>query len=117
MNTQSRFARESSPSPAPPGQGRKPPSEMPKSALYLVVSPGCAPRELSLRCGEEKEVLNRLVRLEMAFSAEDTPEYDSPPAAMLSIRHKDGSGKNNYFLEEGQEFRFGDHVFRLAEIH
>lgn len=116
MNTQSRFAREPNPSPPPPAQGRKPPSETPKSALYLVVSPGGASRELSLRCGEEKEILNRLVRLEMAFPAEDTLAYNSPPAAMLSIRHTDGSGKSNYFVEKGDEFHFGEHTFRLIEV-
>lgn len=116
MVAQSKFAQEGASAPAFSAHGRKPPSEKPKSALFRVISRDGFLRELTLRCGEEKEMFGRRVRLELVFSAEDTLSYSSPPAAMLSISHNDGSAKNNYFVEEGKKFHFGDYTFSLVEV-
>jgi len=117
MVPQLRTAQEGTSAPAFAGPDRKPPSEKPKSALFRVVSPGGSSRELPLRCGEEADVLNRRVKLEFVFGAEDTLACSSPPTAMLSISHPDGSAKNNYYIDEGKGFPFGDHIFKLVEVH
>ena len=117
MVPQLRTAQEGTSAPAFAGPDRKPPSEKPSSALFRVVSPGGSLRELPLRCGEAKEVLNRRVKLELVLPAEDNLANNSPPTAMLIITHLDGSAKNKYYVDEGKEFPFGNHIFKLVEVH
>lgn len=99
-----------------PFQGRKPPSERPSSALFRIISPDGSSRELQLRCGEEAQVLNRIARLESVLPAEESPAFCSPPIAVLAIAHRDGSAKNKYDVEEGKDFPYGDHTFKLVEV-
>jgi len=114
---QQRNSQESKPLPAFAGPDRKPPSEKPSSAIFRIISPGGSSRELPLRCGEEAEVLNRRVKLESVFPAEDDLARNSPPNAMLSISYPDGSNTNKYWVEQGRQFPFGDHTFKLVEVH
>jgi len=117
MATQPRQAQESLNTPAFAGPDRKPPSEKPKSARFLVISPGGSSRELPLRCGEEANVLNRLAKLESVSPAENNAAFSAPPNAVLSISYPDGSNTSKYYVEQGGGFPFGDHTFRLVEVH
>ena len=117
MVPQLRTAQEDKSAPTFSGPDRKPPSEKPRSALFRVTSPGGSSRDLPLRCGEEANVLNRLAKLESVSPAESNAAFSSPPNAVLSISHPDGSAKNKYHVDQGKEFPFGEHIFKLVEVH
>jgi hypothetical protein len=117
MVQQQRNPQESQSSPAFVGHDRKPPSEKPSSALFRIISPGGSSRELPLRCGEEAQVLNRRVKLESVSPMEDGPAGNCLPNAVLSISYPDRTTTATYPVDLGKQFPFGDHTFKLVEVH